>query len=154
MSMTVATVERVSPDAPHAAALIAKAEAELALRYPPEHRHGLAVDALLSQQARFFVIMHEDEAAGCGGYVVFAPGVAELKRMYVARAHRGHGLSRQVLRAIEGAAAAEGVRVMRLETGTLQSEALALYLSAGYRVCGPFGTYTDSPVSVFMEKHL
>ena len=154
MSLTMATVERVSPDAAHAAALIAKAEAELAQRYSPEHRHGLAVDALLAQDARFFVITHEDEAAGCGGYVVFAPGVAELKRMYVARAHRGHGLSRQVLRAIEAAAAAEGVRVMHLETGTLQSEALALYLSAGYRVCGKFGAYTDSPVSVFMEKHL
>ena len=78
MSLTMATVERVSPDAAHAAALIAKAEAELAQRYSPEHRHGLAVDALLAQQARFFVIMHDDEAAGCGGYVVFAPGLAEF----------------------------------------------------------------------------
>lgn len=147
-------VARVAPNAPEAAGLIGQAEAELALRYPPEHRHGLAVEALVAQEARFFVITHEDEAAGCGGYVVFAPGVAELKRMYVARAHRGHGLSREVLRAIEVAAAAEGVGRMYLETGTLQAEALALYLSAGYRVCGKFGAYEDSPVSVFMEKQL
>ena len=154
MSMAMASVERVSPDAPEAAALIGKAEAELALRYPPEHRHGLAVEALLAQDARFFVITHEDEAAGCGGYVMFAPGAAELKRMYVARAHRGHGLARQVLNAIEAAAADEGVGRMYLETGTLQAEAIALYLSAGYRVCGKFGAYEEGPVSVFMEKQL
>ena len=137
-----------------AASLIAQAEAELARHYLPEHRHGLAVDALVAQEARFFVITHENEAAGCGGYVVFAPGAAELKRMFVSAPHRGHGLARIILGAIEEAAAAEGVGTMYLETGTLQAEALALYLSAGYRSCGPFGTYTESPVSIFMEKHL
>ncbi len=154
MNTPTATVAQVSPDTPEAAALIAAAEAELALNYPPEHRHGLAVDALIAQNARFFVISHEDEPAGCGGYVVFAPGHAELKRMFVARPHRGHGLSREILHAIETAAAAEGITRMFLETGTLQSEALALYLSAGYHVRGPFGAYAESPVSVFMEKPL
>jgi putative acetyltransferase len=137
-----------------AAALIAQAEAELALRYPPEHRHGLAVDALVAQDARFFLVTHEDEPAGCGGYVIFEPGHAELKRMFVARSHRGHGLSRDILREIEAAARAEGIRILYLETGTLQAEAIALYLSAGFRPCPPFGAYQPSPVSVFMEKNL
>ncbi len=144
------------PDTPEAAALIARAEAELAERYPAEHRHGLAVEGLLAQDARFFLATHEDDPAGCGGYVVFAPAAAaaELKRMYVAPRHRGHGIARRILDAIETAAKAEAVTTLYLETGTLQAEAMALYRTAGYRVRGPFGTYQESPVSVFMEKNL
>ena len=131
------------PDTPEAAALIARAEAELAERYPAEHRHGLAVEGLLAQDARFFLATHEDDPAGC-----------ELKRMYVAPRHRGHGIARRILDAIETAAKAEAVTTLYLETGTLQAEAMALYRTAGYRVRGPFGTYQESPVSVFMEKNL
>jgi putative acetyltransferase len=31
---------------------------------------------------------------------------------------------------------------------------LALYASAGYERRGPFGDYTDDPLSVFMQKHI
>ena len=154
MALDDIIVGRCSPDAPNAVRLIDKAEAELALRYPKEHRHGRAAEALLAQQARFFVATHDGKAAGCGGYVRFADGSAELVRMFVAPRHRGHGIARAILDAIEQEAAGEGVTMMMLETGTLQSEALALYRDVGYRVRGPFGSYSESPVSVFMEKHL
>ena len=146
------SIDRVPPT--DAAALIAAAEAELALNYPAEHRHGLAVDALIVQDARFFLAQIDGQPAGCGGYVVFAPGQAEVKRMFVAKAFRGQGLSRLVLAAIEQSAAAEGVTHMHLETGTLQHAARAVYASAGYTERGPFGAYSPGPFSVFMEKHL
>ena len=45
--------------------------------------------------------------------------------------------------------------MMRLETGTLQPEALALFASMGFARRGSFGDYpTDDPYSVFMEKSL
>lgn len=47
-----------------------------------------------------------------------------------------------------------GCTVIRLETGPYQHEALALYASAGYQRRGPFGDYTDDPLSVFMQKHI
>jgi putative acetyltransferase len=147
-------IEPRRPDATEAAALIAQAEAELALRYPPEDRHGLAVEGLLAQDARFFVAFHDHLPAGCGGYVLGPDGTAELKRMYVAPRHRGHGIARLVLAAIEAAAKSEGVIMLYLETGTLQAEAMALYRSAGYHMRGPFGAYRESDVSVFMEKSL
>ncbi len=61
------SIDRVPPT--DAAALIAAAEAELALNYPAEHRHGLAVEALIAQEARFFLAQIDGAPAGCGGYV-------------------------------------------------------------------------------------
>jgi len=148
------TIAPTRPDTPAAAALIAAAEAELAQNYPAEHRHGLAVDALIAQQARFLVATIDTAPAACGGYVIFAPAQAELKRMFVAKPHRGSGLSRRLLVALEDAARAEGVTTMLLETGTLQHAAIALYTRAGYSPRGPFAHYQPGPFSVFMEKPL
>jgi putative acetyltransferase len=49
--------------------------------------------------------------------------------------------------------------VLRLETGIRQREAIGLYLSAGFRPCGPFGPYATMPTikietSLFFEKGL
>ena len=149
-----ATIAQVRPDTPAAAALIAAAEAELSENYPAEHRHGLAVDALIAQQARFHLATVGGAPAACGGYVIFAPGQAELKRMFVAKPHRGTGLSRRILAALEHAARAEGVTTMLLETGTLQHAASALYTRAGSTQRGPFAHNQPGPFSVFMEKPL
>lgn len=35
-----------------------------------------------------------------------------------------------------------------------QPEALGLYARCGYQACEWFGTYTDDPLSVFMQKVL
>ena len=71
--------------------------------------------------------------------------------MFVAAAHRGRGLGRRMLRALE-AIASEEKRVVRLETGVKQPEAIALYRSAGFVAIAPFGSYAPDPSSVFMEK--
>jgi len=47
-----------------------------------------------------------------------------------------------------------GLRLMRLETGIHQPEALALYRRAGYAERAPFGEYVADPLSVYMEKTL
>ena len=46
------------------------------------------------------------------------------------------------------------VTTLRLETGIKQDAAIRLYESAGFRRRGPFGSYRDDPLSVFMEKPL
>ena len=53
-----------------------------------------------------------------------------------------------------GRAIGSGCKLLMLETGPYQLEALALYASAGYERRGPFGHYVNDPLSVFMEKHL
>lgn len=68
-------------------------------------------------------------------------GDAELKRMYVVRDLRGHGLARRMLAALEDDARTAGRTRMVLETGLEQPEAIALYTSSGYEPCAKFGYY-------------
>jgi GNAT superfamily N-acetyltransferase len=83
-----------------------------------------------------------------------ADGDAEIKRMYVVPEARGRGLSRTILTALENDARAAGRTRMVLETGTMQPEAIALYVSSGYEPCPGFGIYRNTPHSVFYAKPL
>jgi putative acetyltransferase len=74
--------------------------------------------------------------------------------MYVAPSARGQGLGRAILARIEAQATAEGLGLLRLETGIHQAEAIALYRRSGYVDCDPFGDYRPDPLSRFMEKRL
>jgi putative acetyltransferase len=79
-------------------------------------------------------------------------GYAEIKRLYVQEAHRGLGLSRTLMSAIEAEILAEGIDCARLEMGIFQPEADALYRSIGYHNIPPFGEYLVDPLSQFFEK--
>lgn len=96
------------------------------------------------------------EALGCGGLRPLAPGVAELKRMYVVAAARGRGVGRAVLVALEEAALARGWTTLRLETGHRERmpEAVGLYTGAGYVPIPPFGDYVGEPDSQCFERRL
>jgi putative acetyltransferase len=74
--------------------------------------------------------------------------------MFVTPEARGLKLGSRILAALEAAATAEGVRVLRLETGVRQPEALPLYRRHGYTERGPFGAYQRDPLSTFFEKWL
>ena len=140
------------PNQPETAALIRALDAYLAPLYPPASQHGLNLQALANPDVSFAVARDESGVAcGCGA-VVMLDGYAELKRMYVPAERRGQGLGRALLQFLEDHARARGCRVMRLETGIHQPEALRLYEAAGYQRCQPFGAYQPDPLSVFMEK--
>ena len=95
----------------------------------------------------------DGEPVACGACVDQGDYV-EVKRMYVLPACRGLGLGKQLLEAMETHIRHHGGRVVRLETGTAQTEALELYERAGYRRCPPFGEHHANPRSVCMEKVL
>jgi GNAT superfamily N-acetyltransferase len=57
----------------------------------------------------------------------------ELKRLVTLAAHRGRGLSKALIRAVEDAAAARGARRLILQTGDRQPEAVRLYEHLGYQ---------------------
>jgi GNAT superfamily N-acetyltransferase len=111
----------------------------------------------------FFVVGYADgEPVACGGWRArhareggpLRDGDAEVKRMYVAAAHRGRGYAKAMLAELERTAAAAGRRRIVLETGTMQPEAIALYASAGYEPMPAFGAYVDSPSSRYFAKPL
>ncbi|MCS0639329.1 GNAT family N-acetyltransferase [Streptomyces sp. LP05-1] len=84
----------------------------------------------------------------------YADGDAELKRMYVIPEARGRGLARRVLAELEEDARAAGRVRMVLETGDMQPEAIALYVSSGYAPCAKFGYYREYPSSRCYAKLL
>jgi putative acetyltransferase len=92
-------------------------------------------------------------AIGCGAFQLHGDGSAEVKSMYVDPAAQGRGIGRAILTAIERALQGQ-ITTLRLETGIHQDVAMRLYERAGFQRRGPFGSYRDDPLSVFMEKRL
>jgi len=148
------TIRQEDPAQPDVVALLRDGEAHSAALYPAESNHHLALDALRAPGVRFLVARDAAGKALATGAVVLHGDWAEIKRMYVAEEARGLGLSKTVLAAVTEAAAREGARTLRLETGVDSHAALGLYEKAGFRRCGPFGEYGPDQLSVFMEKAL
>jgi putative acetyltransferase len=141
-----------SPDQADVIQLIADLDAYQDSLYPAESRYALDLESLKQPNVRFAVARDEaGVAVGCGALVI-GEDHGELKRMYVAPAHRGRGVAGRILSLLEASAQAAGCHVFMLETGPYQPEALGFYERAGYARRGRFGSYRDDPLSVFMEK--
>ena len=93
-----------------------------------------------------------DEPVCVGAVKRLGPGLAEIKRMYVAPAGRSKGVARALLGALEDAARERGYARVRLDTGPQQPHARTLYLSAGYT---EIPDYNGNPAASFWgEKEL
>lgn len=148
----IVTAER--PDTPDAIALITELEAVLDPLYPKESRHGLSVQRLITEGVPFFVLRSDGTAAGCGGVKLFGTTYGEIKRMYMRPQFRGRGYAKLILNYLSDYVLAQGVSLLRLETGIHQHEAIGLYERMGFYRISPFGDYKDDPLSIFFEKPL
>jgi putative acetyltransferase len=149
-----------------ATALIAALNAELSARYPePGATHFNLNPAEVAPGSGIFLVARRlGRPVGCGAVrslrepaVMDELGlrVGELKRMYVAPEVRGEGIGRALLARLETAARALGLTRLVLETGTRQTEALALYRRAGFTEIPAYGEYSASPgTSVCLAKAL
>jgi len=118
-------------------------------RLPPQ----ISVEGLRQPHTTFMTARVDGIPLACGAGVDHGDYV-ELKYMYVLPACRGMGLGKQMLEALEHQVRAAGGRMVRLETGTAQTESIELYDRSGYRRCPPFGDHHAHPASIFMEKPL
>jgi GNAT superfamily N-acetyltransferase len=89
----------------------------------------------------FIVAVIDDEPVGCGGFRPLRPQVAEIKRMFVDAGARRRGVGRLILTYLEDQARTAGHNEVWLETGSEQPEAIALYVSAGYRPMDAYGEF-------------
>ena len=146
----------VSWDHPDAEELRAAQRADIVARYggdfEPGHRPTAADIAV-------FVVAYDSIAGtpiGCGGFRDLADEqpTVEVKRMYVRPAYRGRKIGQLILRDLEARARERGATRVRLETGTLQPEAVRLYEGASYRQIPNFGDYVDAPASLCFERIL
>ena len=155
MSITIQRVVETTPEVQH---LIGELNEVLGAAYEAHQRHGLSIEQLFEPNVRFFIARLDGLAVGCGGVAMFED-YAEVKRMYTRPAARGRGVAKAIVGRIEDEARAAGKFVLRLETGTLQREAIGLYKRMGFQPRGPFGPYASMPIrnietSLFFEKVL
>jgi ribosomal protein S18 acetylase RimI-like enzyme len=110
---------------------------ELAVRFPEgfdrDTDSATALDDYRPPDGEFLVAQISGEPIGCGALRLLAPGVGEIKRMWVAPRVRGRGVARKLLAALEGAARERHQRMVRLDTHSSLAEALQLYRTSGYR---------------------
>lgn len=146
---------RVTPfDAPESRLLIGEVQAEYVERYGGPDETPVDPAEFAPPHGIFVVGWDICELVACGGVRITAPGVAELKRMYVRASARRRGIARTLLGRLEDEARGLGAGLLRLETGSRQPEAIALYESAGYAATEPFGHYACEPESRHFAKEL
>jgi GNAT superfamily N-acetyltransferase len=105
---------------------------------------------------RLLVARLGTELVGCVGLRDLGDGVCEMKRMFVAPEHQGHGLGAALGRHFLAEAAAAGYRLARLDTGPLQHEAHRLYEGLGFRRIGPYAEHDADMAGflLFMEREV
>lgn len=141
---------------PDVLSLVAKSDDYLSSLYPPESNHAEPLDALVGEGSVFFAGYVDGQLVACGAVKLVGGDTAygEIKRVFVDVEHRGKRLATAVMQHLEDYLSSNGIRLVRLEAGPLQPEALSLYRKLGYAERGPFGAYRTDPLSVFMEKAL
>jgi GNAT superfamily N-acetyltransferase len=150
----VTEFRRCPPTEAPAADLLAEMVAELHALYQITGPIGVPLEPaeLGPPTGSYLVGWVADDAAAGGGLRLITPAVAEIKRMYVRPAFRRQGIGRALLAALEAEAMRLGASVVRLDTGSKQGFAEALYEQSGYL---PIASYNDNPHAAYWgEKRL
>ncbi len=120
--------------------------AELAARFPRGFKlraeDAPAAGELAPPAGCMIVARLFGEPVGCGAIRTLAPGLGEIKRMWVSPRVRGLGVGRRLLETLEHVVCEPELRAVRLDTNASLMEALGLYRTSGYR---EIPRYNDNP---------
>jgi putative acetyltransferase len=147
-------VEAESPLQPEVARLLGQSDGVAARLYPGEYRRPITPEALAKPGTHVLVARHLGAAVGLCVIFERDDGAVEVKRMIVDDAARGRGVGTVLLRSAHAEAKRLGAHTALLEVGVRNTQAQALYRSAGYKRREPFPPYEASPVSLFMQLPL
>lgn len=95
-----------------------------------------------------------DLPVGCGAIKNYAPGVMEVKRMFVPENHRANGIASKILAELENWCLNLGNNKLILETGKGQPEAIHFYKKHNFKSIPNYGQYAGVENSVCYEKQL
>jgi putative acetyltransferase len=123
---------------------------------PPEDAHALDVNGLVEPGVTFFSFRRDGVLLGVGALKEIDRDHAEVKSMHTIEAARGRGIGRAMVDHLVAVARERGFSRVSLETGAAAvfAPARALYASAGFEPCEPFGDYGPSPNSCYMTLGL
>lgn len=93
-----------------------------------------------------------DKAVGCASFKRHDAATAEVKRVFVRPEHRGCGLSKGLMGALELWARSQGVQALLVETSRTFVEAIGLYRALGYEPVANFPPYEGMDDSVCFRK--
>lgn len=151
---TTVQIKSVSPNSEDVAALITELDEHHNSIYPVDSHALESLDDLSKDSVVFLAAYLSDEVIACGAIKFLEEGYSELKRMYVSPKHRGKGIAKKIMEALEYQAVSKGFGTIKLETGVHQGAAKQLYRSFGFSKTTAFGSYTENPLSFFMSKEL
>lgn len=147
-------VEATDPLGPDATRLLDEMTKEILLRYRGvlEPSGVLPANEPLAPGSVYLLVRVKGQPIGCAALRLIDEQTAEIRRMYVAPSARRQGIARALLLELERRAGEFGYKMLRLETGNRQHEAVALYESYGFRRIPPYGRHIDDPLSLCFEK--
>lgn len=97
---------------------------------------------------RVWGVYDGDTLAGCIAYRTKADGVGEVKRLFVKKEHRGKGISKELLKTVEGYAKEKGCHTLFLDTRITLEPAVSIYRAFGFSIVFQQGLYIQ------MEKKI
>lgn len=133
--------------------LVRSLDAELAIVDGEEHVFYSQFNKIDS--IRYVVVAYSNGIPmGCGAIKDYAPGIMEIKRMFVMPESRKKGIASAVLGELERWAEELSAVKCILETGRRQEDAVRLYTKNSYKPIPNYGQYAGVENSICFEKKL
>ena len=99
---------------------------------------------LPGRYAPLLLAWEDNQIAACVALREFAPGIGEMKRLYVRPQFRGQGLGRALTERIIEESRAAGYKLLRLDTLPKMQTAIPLYRALGFHEIPRYG---DNPAT-------
>lgn len=116
------------------------------------------IDKFMPPSGRLFLCFVDDKLAGMGAIKQLAPGIGEIKRMYVRPEFRRQGLGRALMNHLHNEAAQQHYQCLRLDSAPFLPESHQLYRTSGFQDIQPYeGTEVPKEFHknwIFMERTL
>ncbi len=132
-------------------ALVKELDAYLKIKDGDEHSFYSQFNKIDS--IKYVLLAYENNTAiACGAIKEYSSDRMEIKRMFVSVNYRGKGVASLILKELEIWAKELKFFKCILETGSRQTEAIALYRKNNYKIIPSYGQYLNVENSICFEK--